>query len=60
MQRDDKGDPCAVSYFSRKMKGPEIRYSATDGEALAVIEAIRHFNPYVYGGDFTVFTDHRQ
>jgi len=58
MQRE-KGKPHAVAYFSRKLKGPEVRYSATDAEALAVVEGIRAFNAYVYGRPFEVFTDHR-
>lgn len=53
------GIPHAVAYFSRKLRGPEIRYSATDAEALAVVEAIRAFNAYVYGRPFEVYTDHR-
>lgn len=58
MQRVD-GKPQAIAYFSRKMKGPETRYSATDSEALAVVEGVRAFNAYVYGRCFEVFTDHR-
>ena len=54
-----EGQPHAVAYFSRKLKGAEVRYSATDTEALAVIEGVRAFNAYVYGRKFEVFTDHR-
>jgi len=57
MQRIE-GNPHAIAYFSRKMKGPETRYSATDSEALAVVEGVRAFNAYVYGRCFEVFTDH--
>lgn len=46
------GKPRAVAYFSRKLKGSGVRYSATDTEALAVVES-------VYGRSFEVFTDHR-
>lgn len=58
MQRIES-QPHAVAYFSRKLKGPEVRYSATDTEALAVVEGVRAFNVYVYGRSFEVFTDHR-
>lgn len=47
-----EGKPRAVAYFSRKLKGTGVRYSATDTEALAVVES-------VYGRSFEVFTDHR-
>lgn len=58
MQRDDAGIAHAVAYYSRKLRGAETRYSATDSEALAVVEAVRAFDPYIYGRRFTVFTDH--
>lgn len=59
MQRDADGNPAAIAYFSRKLRGPETRYSATDSEALAVVEGVRAFDPYIYGRQFTVYTDHR-
>lgn len=59
MQRDAHGNPSAIAYFSRKLRGAETRYSATDAEALAVVEGVRAFDPYIYGRHFTVYTDHR-
>jgi len=59
MQRDSENKPHAIAYYSRKLRGPETRYSATDAEALAVVESVRTFDPYVYGRRFTVYTDHR-
>ena len=59
MQKDKEGRLHAIAYYSRKMKGAETRYSATDSEALAVVESVRAFDPYLYGRKFTVFTDHR-
>lgn len=59
MQRQGQNPPHAIAYFSRKLRGPETRYSATDAEALAVVESIRAFDPYVFGHKFTVYTDHR-
>ncbi|XP_037784669.1 uncharacterized protein LOC119580636 [Penaeus monodon] len=41
MQRDDSGIVHAVAYYSRKLRGAETRYSATDSEALAVEEALK-------------------
>ena len=58
IQREDN-NPHPVAYFSRKLRGPEVRYSAVDAEALAVVEAVRAFNPYIYGRKFEIFTDHR-
>ena len=35
------------------------RYSATELEALAVIESIKHFYHFLYGRQFTVVTNHK-
>ena len=39
--------------------GAEQRYSATELEALALVETIRHFGYYLYGKCFTAYTDHK-
>ena len=49
----------AAAFYSRQTKGPERRYSASELEALAVVESVRHFSPYLYGHKFVVFTDHK-
>lgn len=59
IQRADDNIPCPMMYFSRKMKEAETRYSAIDAEALAVVEAVRTFDPYLYGRHFTIYTDHQ-
>lgn len=58
-QRDDVGVPHAIGYFSRKLRNAESRYPAIDLEALAVVEGVRVFDPYVYGRRFKIYTDHR-
>lgn len=59
MQRDKENNPHPVAYFSRKIKGPEVRYAITDKEALAVVESVRYFEPYVFQRHFKIITDHR-
>jgi len=49
----------AAAFYSRQTRGPERRYLASELEALAVVEAVKHFSPYLYGRPFTVFTDHK-
>ena len=48
-----------ISYTSRLLKGPEINYSVTEKEALAVIHALKKFKFIVYGYETTVNTDHK-
>ena len=47
-----------IAYAGRSLNSAELSYSATDKEALAVIEKIKKFQPYLYGRKFTVHRDH--
>ena len=47
-----------LGYYSRKLSGPETRYSTYDQELLAVRDAIEHWRYYLHGSHFTVQTDH--
>ena len=49
----------AAAFFSRQTRGPERRYSASELEALAVVEAVKYFSHYLYGQEFIIFTDHK-
>ena len=57
VQRDGVWTPSA--YYSRQLRGAEHRYSATELEALALVETVKHFSYHLYGRQFTAFTDHR-
>ena len=49
-----------VEFWSRKLKSAETRYSATDKEWLAVVEAVSsHWRPLLEGRETIVRTDHR-
>ena len=48
-----------ISYFSRTLNSAEQNYSTIEKELLAVVEACRHFRPYVYGRKFIIETDHK-
>ena len=48
-----------VSFHSRQLRDRDKNYSASELEGLAVIEAIRHFEIYLFGSEFTVVTDHK-
>ena len=49
----------AAAFYSRQTRGAEQRYSATELEALALVETVRHFGYYLYGKQFTAITDHK-
>ena len=53
------GQELPVAYFSRKLKPREVKYSATELEGLAVVNAVQHFDVYLVTHPFVVVTDHR-
>ena len=48
-----------IAYASRILKPSEIKYAVLQKEALAIVWALKHFYPYLYGRHFTIITDHR-
>ena len=47
VKRSDGWAPAA--FYSRQTRGAERRYSASELEALVVVESIKHFSSYLYG-----------
>jgi ribonuclease HI len=47
-----------IGYFSRRLSDAETRYTPTELECMAVVNAIEYFRIYLEGTHFTVVTDH--
>ena len=53
-----EGRERVIAYYSKTLSDSERNYCTTRKELLAVIKAIKHFRPYLYGRKFTLRTDH--
>ena len=54
-----QGKELTVAFFSRQLQGAQVRYSATELEALAIIRSVFFFAHYLYGRHFVIITDHK-
>ena len=53
-----EGEECVVAYYSKTFSPPQRNYCVTRRELLAVVMAVNHFRPYLYGQEFRLRTDH--
>lgn len=48
-----------VAYASRQTNAAEAKYAPTELEVAALVYAVTHFEVYLLGNSFTVYTDHQ-
>ena len=53
-----EGQEKVVAYYSKTLSPAERNYCVTRRELVAVIKAMKHFRPYLYGQKFRLRTDH--
>lgn len=56
---DVSGNERPVYYASRVLSSSEKNYSQIEKEGLAIVFALKHFQRFLSGRNFTLHTDHR-
>ena len=57
-QTDDQDREHVISYGGRSLTKDEKKWDTTDKECLAIVEGLRHYEPYVSNQQVTIYTDH--
>ena len=58
LSQEQNGVERVIAYYSKTLAPPERNYCVTRRELLAVVKAVKHFRPYLYGQEFRLRTDH--
>ncbi|GFX01296.1 retrovirus-related Pol polyprotein from transposon 17.6 [Trichonephila clavipes] len=58
LSQEINGQEPVIANFSKCLSKPERNYCVTRKELLAIVKAVEHFHPYLYGRRFLLRTDH--
>lgn len=58
LSQGEIGKDLPIAYFSRVLRGAEVRYDTYENEAYAMLQAVKAFRPYVWARPFILVTDH--
>ncbi|GBL68120.1 Retrovirus-related Pol polyprotein from transposon 297 [Araneus ventricosus] len=57
-QHDDVGKELPIAFFSKKLTPTQMKWSTIEREAFCVLEALKKFHTWVFGGKIQVVSDH--
>lgn len=57
-QVNEQGEENPVIFLSRKRLPREVAYATIEKECLAIVWSLQKLQPYLYGRDFSIITDH--
>jgi RNase H-like domain found in reverse transcriptase/Integrase zinc binding domain/Reverse transcriptase (RNA-dependent DNA polymerase) len=52
-------DKKPIAFYSRKLTGPQTRYTVTELELLSIVETLKEFRTILLGHHINVYTDHK-
>ena len=55
-QKDSEGREVDISYGGRALRGTELKWNICERDCLAVVEAIKHYHPYISHNHFTIYS----
>lgn len=59
LSQGEVGKDLPIAYASRTLNKSESNYSTIERELLAIVWAVKHFRPYLFGRKFKILTDHK-
>ncbi|GBN70331.1 Retrovirus-related Pol polyprotein from transposon 297 [Araneus ventricosus] len=57
-QHDDVGKELPIAFFSKKLTPTQMKWSTIEREAFCVLEALKKFDTWIFGGKIQVVSDH--
>ncbi|GBO43029.1 Retrovirus-related Pol polyprotein from transposon 297, partial [Araneus ventricosus] len=57
-QHNDVGKELPIAFFSKKLTPTQMKWSTIEREAFCVLEALKKFDTWVFGGKIQVVSDH--
>jgi hypothetical protein len=59
VQQDDAGTERPIVYLSKQLSATQRRWATIEKEAYAVVYALKQLRPYLWGAEFSTYTDHK-
>jgi transposase InsO family protein len=59
LYQEDCGKQYYLSFFSKALNSSQKNYPATKRELLGIVYSLKAFHHWIYGQEFTLFTDHK-
>ena len=59
VQEDENGVERPVHYLSKQLTSVQQRWATIEKEAYGIVYALQKLRPYLWGAEFTIFTDHK-